>query len=80
MFYSSSGADWLKVNPPGMRRILNHVMDMYNNIPVYVTENGVSDNNGTLHDQHRIDYLNSYINEMLKGRDTLLNVVTLSRA
>jgi len=43
-------------------------MNTYNNVPVVITENGISDNNGTLHDQHRIDYIQSYTNEILKGR------------
>lgn len=36
-------------------------------MPVYVTENGVSDRNGSLVDYHRIHFYRSYINEMLKG-------------
>lgn len=36
-------------------------------MPVYVTENGISDKNGSLTDYHRIHYYRTYINEMLKG-------------
>lgn len=62
-----SGSTWLRVTPKGFRRTLNYIKDTYNNVPVYVTENGVTDNNGTIHDQHRITYYSQYINEMLKG-------------
>lgn len=65
--YSRTGSPWLRVNPPGFRRILKYIKDTTNNTPVYVTENGVTDNNGTVHDQHRISYYNDYINELLKG-------------
>lgn len=37
-------------------------------MPVYVTENGVSDRNGSLVDYHRIHFYRLYINEMLKGK------------
>lgn len=37
------------------------------NVPIYITENGVSDRNGTLQDSHRIYYYNLYINEVLKA-------------
>ena len=65
--FTSSGSSWLKVTPWGIRRGLNWIKQKYDNVPVYVTENGVSDNNGTVHDQHRIDFLKAYINEVLKG-------------
>nr|KAG5714039.1 hypothetical protein BaRGS_020367 [Batillaria attramentaria] len=53
--------------PWGMRGILNWIRTHYNNPPTIVTENGVTDNNGTLQDSHRIDYLRSYIDEMIKA-------------
>jgi len=58
--------------PQGLRRLLNHIKDTYNNPLVYVTESGVTDNNGTTHDPHRISYYNSYINEVLKGTVALV--------
>jgi len=54
-----------------MRKILNWLKKEYNNVPVYVTENGVSDRNATLRDYHRIHYYRTYINEMLKGDHAL---------
>ncbi|WAR02824.1 LPH-like protein, partial [Mya arenaria] len=65
--YLGSGSSWLHVTPFGMRKILNWVKRTYNNVPVYVTESGVSDRNGTLMDYHRIHYYRTYINELLKA-------------
>lgn len=64
--WPGSSADWLKVNPWGLRSLLRWVKDRYNNPPLYVTENGVGDR-GDLHDQARINYYRSYTNEMLKA-------------
>ncbi len=63
----STGSDWLKFAPFGMRKVLNWIKNNYNNVPVYITENGVSDHNGTVDDDHRIRFLRHYINEVLKG-------------
>lgn len=50
-----------------MRTGLNWIKDHYNNVPVYITENGVSDDTGELDDTWRIEYYRAYIDEMLKG-------------
>lgn len=56
------------MTPFGFRKILNWLKDEYNNPPIYVTENGVSQRGETdLNDTTRIYYLRSYINEALKG-------------
>merc|ERR1711970_626565 len=49
-----SGSTWLKVTPWGLRRCVNWVKDHYGDIPIYITENGVSDNLGNTDDLHRI--------------------------
>ncbi|XP_067663553.1 lactase/phlorizin hydrolase-like [Haliotis asinina] len=64
-----SGSPWLLVVPWGMRKMLNWVRNTYGNIPIYLNENGLSDNNGTLDDQHRINFFRAYINEVLKAID-----------
>ncbi|XP_076107988.1 lactase/phlorizin hydrolase-like isoform X2 [Mytilus galloprovincialis] len=61
-----SGSSWLWVTPFGLRKLLNWITETYN-YPIYVTENGVSDRNGSLNDVHRVNYYRSYINEMLKA-------------
>uniref|UniRef100_A0A8C6XYL9 Lactase n=1 Tax=Naja naja TaxID=35670 RepID=A0A8C6XYL9_NAJNA len=63
-----SGSFWLKVTPFGFRRLLKWIKEEYNNPPIYVTENGISERtDGGLNDTWRIHYLKSYINEALKG-------------
>ncbi|XP_052799795.1 lactase/phlorizin hydrolase-like [Mya arenaria] len=64
--WPGSRSDWLKVNPWGLRGLLRWVQDQYGNPPLYVTENGISDD-GTLEDQNRADFYRSYTNEMLKA-------------
>ncbi|XP_066477611.1 lactase/phlorizin hydrolase [Tiliqua scincoides] len=63
-----SGSFWLKVTPFGFRRLLKWIKDEYNNPPIYVTENGISERvDGGFNDTWRIHYLKNYINEALKG-------------
>ncbi|XP_062969222.1 lactase/phlorizin hydrolase [Cynocephalus volans] len=65
--WPASGSSWLKMTPFGFRRILNWLKEEYNNPPIYVTENGVSQRGEDLSDTARIYYLRSYINEALKA-------------
>ena len=53
--------------------MINWVTKEYNRPDIYITENGYSDS-GELDDQDRIDYLRTYINQVLKG--TNVNVRT----
>ena len=62
-----SGSFWLKVTPQGIRKVLNWVRESYDNPPVIITENGVSDNLGNLDDLSRIYYYKHYINNVLKA-------------
>lgn len=48
--------------------MLNWIKNEYGNPPLYITENGVSDHNGTLQDQHRIEFYELYINNVMKGQ------------
>jgi hypothetical protein len=74
-----SGSSWLKVTPFAIRKQLKWIKDRYMNIPIYVTENGVSDRNGSLVDVHRINYYRAYINEVLKGILILVHCVITVR-
>ena len=47
--------------PWGFRRLLGWIANEYNNPPIFVTENGVSDH-GELKDANRINYLTVSIN------------------
>lgn len=62
-----SGSSWLRVTPFAIRKQLKWIKDRFNNIPMYITENGVTDRNGSLIDTYRISYYRAYINEVLKG-------------
>nr|XP_033803152.1 lactase-phlorizin hydrolase [Geotrypetes seraphini] len=62
-----SGSIWLKVTPFGFRRILNWIKEEYNNPPIYVTENGISERGTELNDPWRTHYYRSYIDEALKA-------------
>lgn len=57
-----------QIDPVGLRYTLNHVYDRYR-IPVMITENGlgardVLEEDGSIHDDYRISYLRSHIEQM----------------
>lgn len=65
----NSGSVWLKVTPFGFRKILRWIKEEYNNPPIYVTENGVSERGAfEFNDTWRMHYYRTYINEALKGK------------
>ncbi|KAL3857463.1 hypothetical protein ACJMK2_012133 [Sinanodonta woodiana] len=64
--WNTTESSWLRINPWGIRSLLIWIRDRYGNPPLYITENGVSDD-GTLHDTRRNYYYQGYINEVLKG-------------
>ncbi len=66
--WPTSGSEWLRPVPWGLRELLNWVQDEYN-LPIYITENGVStlDVPG-LEDETRVTYYRAYVNEILKGK------------
>ncbi|ETN64735.1 lactase-phlorizin hydrolase [Anopheles darlingi] len=66
--WPSTGSSWLKVNPRGMYNVLNWIRREYNNPPVWVTENGVSDRGGT-RDVQRVQYFKDYLNAILDAID-----------
>ncbi|XP_048808723.1 lactase/phlorizin hydrolase isoform X2 [Lagopus muta] len=64
----NSGSFWLKVVPFGFRKLLRWIKEEYNNPPIYVTENGISERGAIdLNDTWRIHYHRNYINEALKA-------------
>lgn len=54
--------------PWGMRKLLNFIRTEYNDPPILVTENGVSDHEGSLDDDFRINYHSSYVDNMHAGQ------------
>ncbi|XP_067935172.1 lactase-like protein [Watersipora subatra] len=73
--WPSSASSWLKVVPWGLRKLLNWIKTEYNNPLLYITENGVSDHNGTLADSRRVSFYKAYINNVLKAIDDGCNVM-----
>ncbi|KFO81149.1 Lactase-phlorizin hydrolase, partial [Cuculus canorus] len=64
----NSGSFWLKVTPFGFRKLLRWIKEEYNNPPIYVTENGISERGDLgFNDTWRSHYYRSYINEALKA-------------
>ncbi|XP_022090545.1 lactase-phlorizin hydrolase-like [Acanthaster planci] len=65
--WPTSGSDWLRPVPWGMRRLLNWVDKEYGK-PIYITENGVSTADvAELNDETRVTFYKAYINEVLKA-------------
>lgn len=66
-FYYRFGFFWLFVIFFGLRKVFNWVKMIYNNIFVYIMENGVLDRNGLFEDYSCVFFYRNYINEMFKG-------------
>ncbi|XP_063375634.1 myrosinase 1-like isoform X3 [Cydia amplana] len=60
-----SASEWLRVVPKGFANLLRWCKSSYNNPPIYITENGVSDR-GTLEDYGRIKFFNDYLSAILE--------------
>ncbi|XP_047313049.1 beta-glucosidase 46-like [Impatiens glandulifera] len=71
---------WLKVYPRGMKKIVTYVKDRYNNTPMFITENGFGEMDHTnstvlsLNDVKRVEYLNSYLEELASAMRNGANV------
>ncbi|WCJ20260.1 beta-glucosidase 47 [Euphorbia peplus] len=70
----------LYVYPKGMEKIVTYIKDRYNNVPMFITENGYVEANNpelsieeALNDMRRVEYISSYLealtNAMRKGAD-----------
>ncbi len=66
--------DWgWQIDPVGLRISLNQLYDRYQ-IPVFIVENGMGavdmvENDGSINDDYRIDYLRSHIEQLIKAVD-----------
>lgn len=75
LLFVSSGSNWLFFTPDLMRAVLVWIKEQYGNPPVYVTENGFSDNTGQLNDTGRVNYYKYYINNVLQGKNASLQLI-----
>lgn len=60
-----TASDWLRVVPQGLGDVLRKLKSEYNNLPIYITENGYPDRGTSLMDTKRIEYFHDYLREML---------------
>ncbi|CAA7404559.1 unnamed protein product [Spirodela intermedia] len=63
-----AASDWLYVVPWGLRKVLNYIAKKYENPMIYVTENGMDDEDSkvsaleqALDDKMRVDYFKGYL-------------------
>lgn len=70
-------SDWgWQIDPVGLRITLNNLYDRYQ-VPLMVVENGLGaldtvEEDGSIHDQYRIDYLQSHVKKCMKPLRTVL--------
>ncbi|XP_054787681.1 beta-glucosidase 46-like [Prosopis cineraria] len=75
-----TSVDWLYVHPQGMEKMVTYIKERYNNLPMFITENGYGDmeapNSTTtdiINDVERVSYLSGYLNSLAtairKGAD-----------
>lgn len=70
--WPSTASDWIYSVPWGLRHLLNYISTEYlkvTKVPIYITGNGMPTeySGDTLGDTSRVEYIQSYINEVLKG-------------
>ncbi|KAL8055343.1 hypothetical protein ABFX02_04G049600 [Erythranthe guttata] len=68
MIGEKAASSWLYIVPWGLRKVLNYICTRYNNPPVYVTENGMDDEDDStspfherLDDKLRVSYYKGYL-------------------
>lgn len=71
-YLESSDWGWT-IDPVGLRYTLNRFWDRYQ-VPLFIVENGLGavdtvEEDGSIHDPERIDYLRKHIQEMIKAVD-----------
>lgn len=78
-YLDSSEWGW-QIDPIGLRITLNKVYDRYHK-PVIISENGLGakdqlENDQTIHDEYRIDFLKKHFSEIIKAKETdLVDVI-----
>ncbi|XP_018575352.1 myrosinase 1 [Anoplophora glabripennis] len=63
--WPSGSGSWIAIVPWGLRHLLVWLKKTYGNQEIVITENGLSDNTGTLEDDDRISYYQGYLSACL---------------
>lgn len=66
-------SSWLYMVPEGLENLLKYIRDEYDNVEVFIFENGWSDD-GDLLDYDRVEYLRNHIQAILNAIDDGCNV------
>ncbi|MCF0260864.1 MAG: family 1 glycosylhydrolase [Erysipelotrichaceae bacterium] len=78
-YLKSSDWGW-QIDPVGLRHTLNRVASHYPKLPIIVVENGLGaidtlEEDGSIHDPYRIDYLREHIKAMSDAVDDGVNLI-----
>ncbi|XP_033626548.1 lactase-like protein [Asterias rubens] len=65
--WPKAASSWLSIVPWGMRRLLGWIKEHYGDVPIYITENGMSQSGMDIKDELRVKYFKAYINVVLKA-------------
>ncbi|KAJ8924346.1 hypothetical protein NQ315_007142 [Exocentrus adspersus] len=72
--WQTAASGWLKIVPWGLRSLLNWIKETYNDPPIFITENGVSDY-GDTDDTVRVNYYRDYLSSVRDALDDGVNVI-----
>ena len=59
----------MAVVPWGLRKVLNWLKAKYGDLPMYIISNGIDDDPHAAQDNLRVYYMQTYVNEALKGKE-----------
>ncbi|XP_050512615.1 myrosinase 1-like isoform X4 [Diabrotica virgifera virgifera] len=72
--WPKTASSWLRVVPWGLRKLLNWIKFTYGDIPIIITENGVSEDGSSLEDDIRTDYYQQHLSAVKDAMDDGVNV------
>ncbi|XP_018573214.1 myrosinase 1 [Anoplophora glabripennis] len=72
--WETAASGWLKIVPWGMRKLLNWISKTFNDPPILITENGVSDY-GDVDDTVRVNYYRDYLSNVRSAMEDGANVI-----
>nr|GEW85478.1 beta-glucosidase 12 [Tanacetum cinerariifolium] len=71
---NKGGSEWLRSYPQGLHDLLVYIKNNYNNPPIYITENGVDEQNNSslslrivLQDDFRVQYYAGHLQKLLQA-------------